>query len=279
MIRRGTTTIPPPTPKSAAKRPATSPIPANWEAGAAPRHGRILGGRSRPPSSAPLVGAAPTDGARLRRRRHALADPWPAPSSPSYPTRRGPSRAARRSLPPRRVPEWTARCPGRGATSSASTVSGTSETTSRARSQGSRAGGGDRRLPGPGRRGWPIEDKGLSLSFHFREASDEASRLCASSRRSPTRQTCSRARRPLGPQGARDPGLRSEHDKGTAVRALIAGVRGPARPLRGRRYDRPRRVPRSGEPRPRFRRQDRRRVDRRAFVARRGGRRRRREPG
>ena len=51
--------------------------------------------------------------------------------------------------------------------------------------------------------GLPVEDKGLSLTYHYREAEDEAAA------RAELEQVAARAgrgpRRPLGPQGPRDP--------------------------------------------------------------------------
>ena len=88
---------------------------------------------------------------------------------------------------------------------------------------------------------WPVEDKGLALSYHYR-THDGSRRVRAPSSSEIAEQ-------------ARDAGLRArfgrmvlellpplDAHKGTAVRALLQGPRPDAGALRGRRHDRSRRL-------------------------------------
>ena len=118
---------------------------------------------------------------------------------------------------------------------------------------------------------WPVEDKGLSLSFHYRTAEDpEAAETYLL-------EVAERARDAgLVPRFGRmvlevRPPL--ETNKGTAVRYLLAARGLRARALRRRRLDRPRRVPRAR--RDRVGRPRRGRLGRRPARDRRGRRRRR----
>ena len=84
---------------------------------------------------------------------------------------------------------------------------------------------------------WPVEDKGLSLSLHYREAPDEARAVSVLE----TIADDARAAGLVVRWGRKGLEIRplSEHDKGSAVRTLIVESGSSTRPLRGRRHDRP----------------------------------------
>ena len=175
-IRSGTTTIPPPTPKSARRSRTRARYPRAWGAGAAPR-------------------------ARPYSRRHRCRPPCSSRSPRSHGARRSSSTSTARSrrscrcrsrqpCPRRRKAELT-RLSGRYLLVGCLSGSPGTEAAAlvgvdgvqlrrqprpRARPAARRAHGGHSALPRRRRGSWPVEDKGLTLSFHYRTRRGRARR-------------------------------------------------------------------------------------------------------
>ena len=114
---------------------------------------------------------------------------------------------------------------------------------------------------------WPPEEgKRLSLAFHYRTADDVAE--AENALRAVAERALAEGLRPRWGRRVLEIRPPIDGDKGTAVGQLLAEQRPSPRAVRGRRHDRPRRVPRSR--RPGARRPDRSRLGRSAGRARAG---------
>ena len=94
--------------------------------------------------------------------------------------------------------------------------------------------------------GWEPERKNYSAAFHFRTADDESAAIA--SLRKVERRAVELGLRARWGRKVLEVLPPVDANKGTAVRALLAGARPPSRPLRRRRRHRPRGVPRPGRP-------------------------------
>ena len=230
-ISSGTTTIPPPTPKSALKSPATRPMTTSRTAVFCAAW-RMAGAARASPAGRPCCSTSTG-----RSRRSSRGRSWPrcprrrAPRCGGSPARyalvacvsgrtgeeaRAARRRRRRRL--RRRPRARARARGRAL----------------ARARCGRSPGSD----------WPwLEDKGLTVAFHWREAPDEEEA------RAELEAVAERARA-AGLEarwGRKVLELRPPVDGRQGHRGARAARRARARAgaLRGRRHDRPRRLPRA----------------------------------
>ena len=164
----GTITTPPPTPKSALKKPATSPIRSSRTAPML-RRGRDDGRAHRAARRRARAGGALP---RLRRRPRADRRPLPQDATPSTETRAELERLVARYalvaiVSGRAGDDVRERVGSKGSSASARTASSSSR----------RPNAGGRRSPPspPTRPGRPahVELKGLTISFHYRGRADE----------------------------------------------------------------------------------------------------------
>ena len=254
-ISSGTMTSPPPTPKSAAKKPAALPIPTNVRSdGARPRIGRMV-------SACPTTPWSRSGGTPARR---------PSCSTSTGRSLRSPPHPADAGVPAETI-EVLVRLVGRFGL--VGCVSGRAAADARSLvpvpgiafsgNHGLEIAEGDAVLTVPdaepyipamadlvrrlapiaaGAGAW-IEDKGVTLAVHYRQApdpEDAEAQLQAAGRAADRRRGPERPLRPDGAGGAPAGADRQGHGGAPAA----ARARPRAQPVRRRRHDRPRRLPR-----------------------------------